>query len=195
MRPIADDLRRRAKGRRFDRDALAAFFGRRGFQRGAEVGVCTGLYSEVLCKQIPTLTSLLCVDPWAAFNGNRPNGWGRDQAQHDENYAETVARLSAYPQAQIVRRPSLEAAQDVPLGSLDFVYIDGNHRFDFVMQDLIVWGARVRSGGIVAGDDYYLFRGYERGVILAVDAYVEAHGIPEKFLTCNRSRSFCWVQP
>ncbi len=34
----------------------------------------------------------------------------------------------------------------------------------------------------------------ERGVQIAVDAYCEAHGIAEKFLTCNRSKSFCWVQ-
>lgn len=188
-------LRHRARRKRFDRTSLADLFGELKFTRGAEIGVCEGRYSEVLCQRIPTLTSLLCIDPWKAFDGNRPNGWGRDQALHDQRYAATVQRLKPYPVAQIIRKKSVDAARSVPQGSLDFVYIDGSHHFDDVMQDLIKWGSRVRSGGIVAGDDYYVFRGHERGVPLAVDAYVAAHKIPEMFVLTNQSKSFCWAQP
>lgn len=180
---------------KFNRSDLATLFAERGYTRGAEIGVCKGLYSEELCRRNPHLQELLCIDPWRAFNGNRPEGWGRDQAFHDANYTEAVARLAPYSAARPIRADSLVAAQDVALGSLDFVYIDGNHRFDAVMQDLIVWGARVRPGGIVAGDDYYVWREHERGVVLAVDAYVAAHKIPEWFILSNRSKSWYWVQP
>lgn len=165
-----------------------------GATRGAEIGVCKGLFSRALCDGIPTLQELLCVDPWQAFDGNRPNGWGRAQAFHDANFAEARERLN-HCAARIVRAESLAAAKDVPPASLDFVYIDGNHHFDFVMQDLIVWSSKVRSGGLVAGDDYYVWRGHERGVVLAVEAYVEAHQIPEWFILNNRSKSWFWVQP
>jgi hypothetical protein len=181
--------------RRFKRLPLIDLYAEAGFQRGAEVGVCTGLFSQAVCERVPTLQQLFCVDPWKAFDGNRPNGWGRKQAFHDRNYMETVERLHPYAAAQIVRAESLAAAPTIPERSLDFVYIDGNHRFDFVMQDLIAWGSRVRSGGIVSGDDYYVWRGHEKGVVLAVDAYVAAHGITEFYVCGDRSHSFFWVQP
>lgn len=179
----------------FDRSDLADLFAARDFRRGAEIGVCQGRYSEELCRRIPNLERLLCIDPWQAFNGNRPEGWGRRQDFHDANYADAVRRLAAYPAARLIKAPSLEAVQSVPLGSLDFVFIDGNHRFDAVMQDLIAWAPRVRPGGIVAGDDYYIWREHEKGVVLAVDAYVEAHKIPEWFILSNRSKSWYWMQP
>lgn len=174
---------------------LVQRFAAMGFTRGAEVGVCTGRFSRELCDGIPSLTELLCIDPWMAFNGNRPEGWGRHQAFHDANLAEAQARLAPCEAARIIRAESLEAAQDVAPASLDFVYIDGNHRFDAVMQDLIAWGSKVRPGGIVSGDDYYIWREHEKGVVLAVDAYVEAHKIPEWFVLSNRSKSWFWVQP
>lgn len=166
-----------------------------GVTRGAEIGVCTGRFSRELCDGIPSLANLLCIDPWRAFNGNRPEGWGRSQEFHDANYVEAVARLAPCDAARILRAESLEAARDVEPASLDFVYIDGNHRFDYVMQDLIVWGSKVRPGGIVSGDDYYVWREHEKGVVLAVDAYVEAHKIPEWFVLSNRSKSWYWLQP
>lgn len=181
--------------RRSNRSHIVRRLAAIGATRGAEVGVCTGLFSRALCDGIPTLTELLCVDPWAAFHGNRPEGWGRKQSFHDANYAEAVERLSPCPAAKIVRAESLVAARDVAQASLDFVYIDGNHRFDYVMQDLIVWSSKVRSGGIVSGDDYYVWRGHEKGVVLAVNAFIEAHGIEEWWVLGNRSKSWLWVQP
>jgi predicted O-methyltransferase YrrM len=38
----------------------------------------------------------------------------------------------------------------------DFAFVDGNHRFDSVFVDLFYLGRLVRSGGIVALDDYNL---------------------------------------
>jgi hypothetical protein len=87
----------------------------------------------------------------------------------------------------------MDAVRDIELESLDFVYIDGNHSFDYVMQDLIEWSKRVRRGGIVSGHDYYHFR--NAGVVEAVDVYTHCHGIKEWFLTNEqKSKSFFWVK-
>ena len=69
----------------------------------------------------------------------------------------------------------MNAVKRIPDGSLDFVYIDSNHSYDYVMEDLINWSRKVRKGGIVSGDDYYNFGG--AGVVGAVDDYTKAHGI------------------
>jgi predicted O-methyltransferase YrrM len=39
--------------------------------------------------------------------------------------------------------------------SLEFVFLDAEHLYDDVLQDLNLWYPKVRSGGIIAGHDYY----------------------------------------
>ena len=38
--------------------------------------------------------------------------------------------------------------------SLDFVYIDGNHAYDFVKQDMEMWWPKLKKGGLFCGHDY-----------------------------------------
>lgn len=172
----------RVKG--FTREQLAMLFGELGFTRAAEIGVAEGIYSEVLCKHIPNL-KLLCVDLWSRYakKGN---------IDQEKCFDITQRRLAPYP-VEYIRKPSMDALADVKDGSLDFVYIDADHRFDFVMRDVIEWSKKVRSGGIVAGHDYYHFKG--SGVVEAVNAYTFAHQIHEWFIDDQREQSFFWVKP
>ena len=38
--------------------------------------------------------------------------------------------------------------------SLDFVYIDANHAYDFVKEDLEMWWPKIKKGGYICGHDY-----------------------------------------
>jgi hypothetical protein len=173
----------------FNRNDLARIFAELGFTKGAEVGVAEGHYSEILCKSIPNL-ELMCVDPWTKYSEN-PRA--HSTAHQEFSKKETERRLRGY-NATLEQALSMEAVQLVAPKSLDFVYIDGHHGFDYVMQDLIEWSKRVRSGGIVAGDDYYYFKW--AGVVEAVQAYVKAHEIDLWFLIqAPRSVDFFWVNP
>jgi len=173
---------------RFSRRNLAKLFHILGYETGAEIGVAEGRYSKMMCDHNPGV-KLLCVDTWQRYRGNPRGG---PQSQHDSNY-EIAQRILAPFNTTIVKSFSMDAVRDVPLGSLDFVYIDGNHTFDFVMRDIIEWGRRVRKGGIVSLHDYYHFRG--AGVVEAVNAYVLVHGIKEWFLTNERKeKSAFWVK-
>lgn len=181
-------LHRVASG--FTRADLARLFAERGFTKGAEIGVADGRYSRVLCESIPSL-SLLCVDPYLKYEGNVRGG---PQGQHDRNWQRAHDRLHGFD-VRFDRRLSMDAVEDVPLGSLDFVYIDANHDFDFVVSDLIHWSRRVRKGGIVAGHDFYDFPMRRAGVVEAVDAYTRAHDITDWHLCDEREPSFWWVRP
>ena len=152
---------------------LFKYFAKLGFKVGAEIGVAQGYLSEAMFKAIPDL-KLYCVDSWIPYKENR---WGGSKERNDHHYKATVERLKKYGgwNAEILRGYSMDMVQQIPYESLDFVYIDACHAFDYVMQDLIEWSKRVRKGGIVSGDDYYHFKG--AGVLQAVNAYTEAHGI------------------
>lgn len=150
---------------------LIKHFAELGFHTGAEIGVAEGHFSEYMLKTIPDL-NLYCVDSWTVYKENR---WSGSEERNEHHYSKTIERLKPYLGANIINEFSMRAVQHFGNNSLDFVYIDGNHSFDYVMQDLIEWSKRVRKGGIVSGDDYYSFKG--AGVVDAVNAYTKAHGI------------------
>lgn len=143
-----------------NRKDLPRYFAQLGFSKGAEVGVFGGYFSEVLCQNIPGL-ELLCVDIWGVGKYKR----AEDKAR------QTLAKYNT----RVDKRPSVEAAKDVPDGSLDFVYIDAAHDYENVKKDIAAWTPKVRVGGIVAGDDFYDFPSGGGGVMKAVTEYTSHH--------------------
>lgn len=149
-----------------------------GLKKGVEVGVRGGHHSEMLCQNIENI-DLACVDIW-------------------EGAAEKwlpVAKEKLYPYgARFYIKPSMDAVREFEDNSLDWVYIDANHEFDFVMQDLIEWSKKVKPGGIVAGHDYD--KAHMKGVVPAVDLYSKMHHIEYWFITDEQKEtSFFWVKP
>jgi predicted O-methyltransferase YrrM len=165
------------------RAVLAELFTELGFKVGAEIGVASGKFSQFLLDNVPEL-QLYCIDPYMAFarTSERVSNWRRRKAHQ---------RLADY-NATFVEMTSLDAVQDFEDGSLDFVFIDGDHRFDAVMLDLILWTPKVRKGGIISGHDYIDF--YQSGVRLAADTYTRAHGINQWYITREKITTFLWVQ-
>lgn len=151
-----------------DRIELAKHFNKLGFKVGAEIGVADGRYSEILCKNIPGL-KLYCVDPWLPYEDN----WRSEKYQQGA-YKRAKERLDNY-NVEFIKKISIEASLAFQDKILDFVFIDGVHTFDYVMEDIIAWSRKVRKGGIVSGHDYYQFN--KSGIIQAVNAYVEEHKI------------------
>jgi len=155
------------------------------FTNGAEIGVATGVNAHEMLTRIDGL-HLYCVDPWTKYSN-----W--KQEKMDSRYNRTLKRLKRFADTvSIIKKESMDALLEIPDKSLDFVYIDGFHDFDWVMPDIIFWSKKVRSAGIVAGHDYYPF--YKAGVITAVDAYTKAHNITEWYVTRERHSSWFWVK-
>ncbi len=166
----------------------------RSWLKGAEIGVQKGKFAEVLCRAISEL-SLTAVDPWREYGQDE---YVLSDEDHAEGEAQARARLAAYD-VTFKTEPSAVAVQTISPESLDFVYIDGNHTFDYVMHDLIEWSKRVRPGGIVAGHDYYEWNQGQTpeqagGVVAAVQAYTTAHAIDPWFVTDEPCPSYLWVK-
>lgn len=173
------------------RSALPMLFHALGYRRGAEIGVWEGGFSEVICQQMPGV-ALTCVDPWQPYSDYREKK--NDPPRLAEAYRKTVERLSPYG-CEILRMTSLKAARHVPDGSLDFVYIDGNHARAFVEADLNAWAPKIRPGGILSGHDYVSSpRKPWIEVKDAVDAFIRDRGIASWYvLEGDKTPSWCWV--
>ena len=86
----------------------------------------------------------------------------------------------------------MDAAKEIDPSSLDFAYIDADHSFDFVIEDIIHWSNRVRSGGVVACHDYHHGRNVD--VVYAVDAYTRAHHIDPWYVTKESQPTAYWIK-
>ena len=153
---------------------LASLFYELGFTKGVEIGTEQGLYAEILCKANPNL-HLYCVDPWIIYDSNLGYHPAITEQQVDIFYQEAVERLRPY-NVTFIRKLSMEAVVQFPDDSLDFVYIDGNHRLEYVVNDLVKWTKKVRPGGIVSRHDYiqHKYQHYSH-VVEALWAYHESY--------------------
>lgn len=158
------------------RDDLAKILPELGFKTGVEVGVFRGIYSELLCKANPQM-KFYGVDPWESYVINKNDG-PVSQELCDFNYKRTCQRMARY-NYEAIRKSSMEAVKDFEDESLDFVYIDGNHEYSHVMNDVTEWSKKVRKGGMVSGHDYYRVKdvGSLMHVKDAVNDYVKANNI------------------
>lgn len=174
----------------FMRDGLAALFEELDYKVGAEIGVDQGLYSEVLCKANPRLT-LHCIDSWKAYKGYSDY---TSQTHINANREDALKRLAPY-NCVIVEKFSMDAVKDYPDGFFDFVYIDGNHEYLHVTEDIYHWSRKVRTGGILAGHDYRrTSNAWICHVVDVVNGWTYAHKIKPWFLTNNiDTPSWFWV--
>lgn len=113
-----------------------------GFKIGAEIGVARGDNAETICKKIPGL-KLYCVDPWGCYKENKRGG---NMDKHRANHAQTIERLKPYD-VHIIQGTSMDEVKDFEDESLDFVYIDGNHDYKYVLEDITEWSKKVKRVG------------------------------------------------
>ena len=119
--------------------------------RGVEVGVFLGQYS----KEILDVWSgtLYMVDVWRPLGEEYKDYC--NMKNHIDAYATTMQEIEGLEDRGIMIRATSKIASEIfPDGSLDFVYIDSNHAYDFVKEDIGFWYSKVKGGGILSGHDY-----------------------------------------
>lgn len=159
------------------RDDLPAFFVELGFKVGAEIGVDKGEFSQKLAQ---TGLKLYAIDPWLA---NKEYRISRRQSKLDAAYQQAKKILAPYPNCLIIKKTSMEAVEDFADESLDFVYIDGNHEFRYIAEDLVEWTKKVRTGGIISGHDYFYTQSSKYWhVAYVLNAFVSAYNIHNWYL-------------
>jgi hypothetical protein len=137
---------------------------------GAEIGVAGGWFSNLILRDCPRVEMLYSVDPYS-----RPINEPLDSAHTStiELYNEAKERLAMWRErSAIVVMTSAEAVSHFENGGLDFVYIDADHNYSSVKQDIQMWYPKVKTGGVFSGHDYSLNC---PGVIRAVDEFRTEH--------------------
>jgi predicted O-methyltransferase YrrM len=139
------------------RDTLSKLVRKHGWTAGAELGVDKGILFERLLRDCPNL-SLVGVDVFPV--------------EHRRERCEAIAAEFA-DRARLLIMRTADAADLVPDGALDFVFIDADHSYDSVREDIAFWRGKVRQGGWIGGHDY---NHKWPGVVQAVDEAFGAQG-------------------
>ena len=146
---------------------------------GAEIGVWKGDFSARLLDAVRP-SRLHLIDPWRFEETGYERAWyggalAKSQADMDAIHDSVLLRFAAEIATGTVvvhRATSADAAASLADSSLDWAYIDGNHLYDFVRGDLEAFAPKLRTGGLLAGDDYGSQGWWEDGVRRAVDEFV-----------------------
>jgi predicted O-methyltransferase YrrM len=55
---------------------------------------------------------------------------------------------------KLIRGYSKDVSEQYKNSSLDFVFIDGNHDYETVMDDIKSWFPKIKKGGMIGGHDF-----------------------------------------
>ena len=116
--------------------------------KGVEVGTFKGHFSKDIMQVWEG--TLYMVDAWPAQEASNHKNLERDSV-----YGQAIDSISEYEDRAIMIRARSEIAAGMfEDASLDFVYIDANHAYEYVAQDIRLWYTKVKPGGYLCGQDY-----------------------------------------
>jgi len=122
-------------------------------KNAVEVGVFKAQFSKHLLENWGGI--LWMVDPWRAFEEGEGYVDASNHKQHQTAYLEAMQNIEGYEsRAFMLRGLSSDMASRFEDGSLDLVYIDGNHAYEWVKEDIELWWPKLRKGGVLTGHDY-----------------------------------------
>ncbi len=141
-------------------------------QNIAEIGVYKCLTSLAVLMNC-AVGRYYMVDPWRDYwdsgGGEADKGSPKDLSW--EPLYETALEIELrFTTAEVLRLPSVDAAELFAPGELDMVFIDGDHSYEGARADIGAWTPIIKPGGILAGHDYYT---RWPGVVRAVDEAFE----------------------
>ena len=121
---------------------------------GVEVGTFKGEFSKEIVQRFTG--TLFMVDVWNELGDEYIDASNHKNFEGGV-YGECMNNIKGFEDRGImVRATSKKASELFEDNSLDFVYIDANHAYDFVKEDIQLWYPKVKSGGWVMGHDYIL---------------------------------------
>ena len=91
------------------------------------------------------------VDHWLGSSEHQKNPSVKKGTLYDE-YLTNIKPVKHI--VNPIRMKSIDASKLYKDDTLDFVFIDGGHEYEFVKEDIEHWLPKVRDGGILAGDDW-----------------------------------------
>jgi len=119
-----------------------------------EVGVRSGEHAlamlELPIKQLYLIDSYdpyLDIDEWC------------EASKQSEYLHDLVGRIREHTfrhKVRIILADSQAISQQFENGTLDYVYIDANHKYEAIKEDIKNWFPKIKPHGVLAGHDFHI---------------------------------------
>ena len=127
-----------------------------------ELGAWLGKSSSYLCDKA-TGQDIIIVDTW---KGSPNELTTHHKLATEQDIYQLFVENMGERKYKAIKATSKAAARKFKAESLDVVFIDLDHTYEAVKEDIKLWLPKVKKGGYIAGDDYHE---NWKGVIQAVD--------------------------
>jgi len=132
---------------------------------GAEVGVQIGRMTKEVLLRLPSIEKYYAIDPFIFYDDFEKaccdiseryrTKIGRNQGSMDLAFKSFFKNTNLFKsKIDMLKMFSDEAAKHIDDNSLDFCFIDGNHLYEYVKQDIELYLPKVKKGGLLGGHDY-----------------------------------------
>lgn len=148
--------------------------------RGCELGTFKGDFAEIIIG-VCEPKELILVDVWPPqVNSGDVNGNNVELLDGSKLRHHVFDRFKHQPEVTPVHSMTVDALNNIPDNSLDYVYIDADHRYEGVLEDITLSYQKVKNGGYIMGHDYEMNPAktdnhYEFGVKKAVDEFCKEY--------------------
>ena len=122
-----------------------------------EIGSWSGLSAILIGEIVQRAKGIhYCID-W--YKGN-PNGEGNLTKEIIEKFdipkifRENVEFFNLSDTIKQIIKTSEEASKLFEDNYFDFIFIDGNHYYEYIIQDFELWYPKLKKGRIISGHDY-----------------------------------------
>jgi len=117
---------------------------------GAEIGVFEGEHALEMLQNLP-IKKLYLIDPYDSYGEYYEIS---NKVLHTAKQKAGDLLIKFASQIEFVQGQAAHVVNVIP-DNLDFVYIDGNHAYKYVLLDLeTYWPKVLDTGGVLCGHDY-----------------------------------------
>ena len=147
-------------------EALALYHLAEGLERVAEIGSWKGCSTALIATACGG--TVYAIDTWEGTAGTSLESMARDEDIYAV-FQENMIALGLWDRIRPMQVASQTAVKAFEDESLDMVFIDADHRYEFVKSDIEAWLPKVKVGGILTGHDAERFYGgltdNQRGIV------------------------------
>jgi len=129
-----------------------------------ELGSFQGTSTRLFALFVTKIHSIDCYCYHEPEPGTGPYLTQKDPEQWLKNFKQLfidaeetfLNRTKRYTNINKIKKKSVEASKYFEDKSLDAVYIDAEHIYDYVLDDVRHWKGKIKDGGILCGHDFSL---------------------------------------